>query len=467
MKAKIKKLLLIFAIISPLVLFSGCGKQNTGYMVNLEIWGLFDSSIVYDEIINQYKKVNPYIGDIKFRKFTPETYKKDLLEALASGQGPDIFLVQNNWLPSFGTKLEPSPEMILNANDIEKNFADVVGRDFVADGKAYAVPLSVDSLALYYNKDMFNAAAITSPPKNWDEFNEAVRKLTKFDSNGNIIQSGAAFGSAYNINRSTDILNLLMLQKGVEMIDGVNMKSKLNVGVVGSDGTVSRAGENALGYYTQFANPSSPSYAWNNKMHYSIDAFAEGSVAMMLNYSWQINSIKNKNGKLNFGVAPIPQLTENDPANYANYWGYAVAKNKNSTVTIEGQVVQVPNQIRVHEAWQFLKFLTTKNNNSVHLINAISGVSKDFPISFDPAVVYLKATEKPAARRDIIELQKDDSVIGSFARGNLVAKSWFQADPDAIEKILAEMIDTVNRGGISLYDALTLATNRINDVMKR
>lgn len=467
MKAKIKKLFLLFAIIAPLVLFSGCGSKDAGYKVNLEIWGLFDSSIVYDEIIVQYKKVNPYIGDIKFRKFTPETYKKDLLEALASGQGPDIFLIQNNWLPSFGTKLEPSPEIILSANDVEKSFVDVVSRDFIADGKVYAVPLSVDSLALYYNRDMFNAAAITSPPKNWDEFNEAVRKLTKFDSSGNIIQSGAAFGSAYNVNRSTDVLNLLMLQKGVEMIDGVNMKSKLNVGVAGSDGTVSRAGENALGYYTQFANPSSPSYTWNNKMHYSIDAFSAGNVAMMLNYSWQINSIKNKNGKLNFGIAPTPQLAENDPINYANYWGYGVAKNKNSTVTIEGQVIQVPNQIRVHEAWQFLKFLTTKNNNAVHLINAITGASKDFPINFDPAVVYLKATEKPAARRDIIELQKDDSVIGAFARGNLIAKSWFQSDPDSIEKILAEMIDTVNRGGISLYDALTLATNRINDVMKR
>lgn len=465
-KNKIKSLFLAAALL-PILFFSGCGTQNSGYMVNLEIWGLFDDSSVYEDIITEYKKINPYVGEIKYRKFTPETYKRELIDAMASGQGPDIFLIQNNWTPSFATKIEPAPEMILRDSDIRNNFVDVVSNDFVNQGHVYGVPLSVDSLSLYYNRDMFNAAGITSPPKTWEEFNEDVRKLTKLDARGEILQSGAAIGTAYNINRSTDILNLLMLQNGVQMTDANGTKATMNVGVLAEDGSVVRAGENSLGYYAQFANANSPFYTWNNKQHYSVDAFSEGSVAMMLNYSWQRETIKSKNGKLNFSIAPIPQANSVKPVNYANYWGYAVAKNKNSTVVIEGQTIQVPNEIRVHEAWQFLKFLTTKNNNVVKLTNAITGNSKDFPVNIDPAIVYLKKTEKPAARRDIIELQKNDSVIGPYAYGNLIAQSWYQLDSDGVEKILAEAIDSLNRGNASLYDALTVATNRISDLMRK
>ncbi|HAV11627.1 MAG TPA: hypothetical protein DCX32_03745 [Candidatus Moranbacteria bacterium] len=466
MKNKIK-ILLSVALLLPVFFFSGCTSKNTGYLVNLEIWGLFDDSKAYEEIITEYKKINPYVGEIKYRKFTPETYKRDLIDAMASGQGPDIFLIQNTWTPSFGTKIEPAPENILRDSDIRSGFVDVVFNDFVNQEKVYGVPLSVDSLALYYNRDMFNAAGITSPPKTWEEFNEAVRKLTKLDSQGEIVQAGAALGTALNINRSTDILNLLMLQNGVQMTNSQNTKATINVGVVGSDGNVVKSGENSLGYYAQFANVRSPFYTWNNKQHNSIDAFSEGGVAMMLNYSWQREAIMNKNGKLNFGIAPVPQFNETKPINYANYWGYAVAKNKNSTVIVEGQTIQVPNQARVHEAWQFLKFLTMKNNGVFKLTNIKSGTSKDFPVAIDPAIVYLKETEKPAARRDIIELQKNDSIISPYAYGNLIAKSWFQADPDGVEKVLAEAIESLNRGNTSLYDALSTATNRIDDLMRR
>jgi len=466
-KKKIKLISLFAVFLFSVMFFSGCGKQNTGYLVNLEIWGLFDDSSDYEEIITEYKKINPYVGEIRYRKFTPETYGRELLEAMASGNGPDIFLLQNNWAPSFASKIEPAPDAILRDYEIKNAFADVVYGDFVNQGKIFGVPLSVDSLALYYNRDMFNAAGITSPPKTWDEFNEAVKKLVKFDSNGEIIQAGAAMGTAYNINRSTDVLGLLMLQKGVQMTDDNGTKSTINVGVLDENGNVARAGEIALGYYAQFSNARSPFYTWNNKQHYSIDAFSENGVAMMLNYSWQKETLINKNAKLNFSIAPVPQDNFSKPINYANYWAYSVAKNKYSTVTVDGQVIEVPNQIRVHEAWQFLKFLTTKNNGVVKLFNARSGNSKDFPINFDPAIVYLKKTEKPAARRDIIELQKNDSVIGPYAYGNLIAKSWYQSDPDGVEKILAEAIDSLNRGNTSLYDALTAATNRISDLMRK
>ena len=87
----------IFLVILAVVIvpfFSGCGTATqSGYTVNLEVWGIFDDSTVYADIISQYKKINPYVGDIKYRKFSQDTYSQELLDALASGNGPDIFLI--------------------------------------------------------------------------------------------------------------------------------------------------------------------------------------------------------------------------------------------------------------------------------------------------------------------------------------------------------------------------------------
>ena len=96
------------------------------------------------------------------------------------------------------------------------------------------------------------------------------------------------------------------------------------------------------------------------------------------------------------------------------------------------------------------------------MYNAVTKNSKDFPISFDPAIDYLKKTNQPAARRDIIELQKIDSELGPFATGNLFAKHWYQADPDSVDKIFVDTIESINRGDVSLHEALVLARNRIS-----
>lgn len=473
MKKQIKIFVAISLFLGAFVL-SGCGTASNPYKVNLEVWGLYDDSDAFLEIINQYKKINSHIGEIKYRKFTAESYRSELMEALATGQGPDIFLIHNNWLPSFKNKLEPAPTSITNLQELNNNFPDVVAKDFVDSNKIYAYPLSVDSLALYYNKDLLNAVGISRPPQTWNEFNEASAKMAAINSEGNITRAGAAMGTAKNINRSADILTMLMMQNGVEMTDSGNLSATFDRGVIDANGNSVLAGANALNYYTSFArltvdeNKPNPLYTWNLRMPDSVEAFAEGRVGMMINYSWQVTNIKAANPKLNYGVAMLPQIASEKPASFANYWAFAVAKNKLSQTTSAGQqTAAVPNNVRIFEAWEFLRYLTVNNKGTVHLANAVTGNSADFSIgTFDPAVEYLKKTNKPAARLDMIEAQKADPFLAPFAMSNLIAKTWYQADPDQIEGILMESIDSVNRGAVSVNEALNLAATRVKGVMR-
>jgi len=227
-------------------------------------------------------------------------------------------------------------------------------------------------------------------------------------------------------------------------------------------------GENALSFYTQFARTGSPYYSWNPNLHYSVDAFSEGTVGMMFNYSWQIKTIREKAPKLNFAIAPIPQFSQNSPVNYANYWAFSVVKNKIATADpADTKKVPVSNDIRVLEAWKFITFLTSQPPEKGYAsAGSIGGLGSSVDSKMDPALMYIQKTEVPSARRDLIEKQKTDPMLGVFASGNLVAKSWYEIDPENIEPIFAEIIDQINKGQITPREAVNIAAKRIANMMQ-
>lgn len=448
------------------VSLSGCGKEPapTPYKIDLEIWGLFDDSGAYQESLSAFRDLNKdHINTVTYRKMSEETYQEDIVRAFAEGKGPDIFLIRNAWLPKFETLIAPAPAYQFSEKEYRDAFADVVAHDFIVDGKVYGAPLSVDSLALYYNKDLFNAAGIANPPSTWDEFLIDAKALSSVDAYGNIVQSGAAFGTAKNINRSPDILLALALQKGAR----VESDGSSDTFPIASDPM-----NQALDFYSQFSKIGSESYSWNSRQHYSIDAFYEGSLAMMVNYSWHIDTIRRKNAKLNFAVAALPQFAGSAPSNYANYWSFVVAKNKAAPVIREGQPAPFPagkyNDLRTHESWQFLHYFAFPHpEKSVTLRNPLSNTSVAVPIKDDPTKIYLDKTKKPAARRDLIEEQKRDPWFAPFASGNLLAKSWRIGEIERAEGVLAESVESVDRGENISRGALQSADAQVKAIIER
>jgi multiple sugar transport system substrate-binding protein len=489
MSKKISLTALSFLVIAALVL-SGCGCKNsaTNYEVRLEVWGLFDDSDVMAKAINAYQKRNPRVREINYKKLTVDSYENDLLEALATGNGPDVFLIHNTWLPKHNDKLAAVPldnlssqsSEILNVRQVKEQFVDVVSSDFVSGEKIYALPLSADSLGLYFNRDLLNQAGISQPPQTWAEFDEAVKKMTKVDSFGNITLSGAAIGISSDaspgggkVNRATDILTLIMMQAGTEITDKeTGVATFADFTIQNKSGNQILPGEAAVAYYTKFSNPYNAEYCWNSAQHNSIDAFIEGKAAITLNYSWLIPKIEAKAPKLNLGIAPIPQNKDKEDqgidVNFANYWGFAVSKNKvasqeNVQKAKDSRRSFATNEQRVAEAWKFVRFLAMAPAFSANLpVGPTSDLQK-----YDPAAEYVAGQKKPAARRDLIAAQKSDSWLGPFAEGNLIAKSWPQPDNLAVEKIFDEMIDDVVLRNAKLNEVLRQAQNEVNLLMRK
>ncbi|MBI2035330.1 MAG: extracellular solute-binding protein [Candidatus Liptonbacteria bacterium] len=407
--------------------------------VSLTVWGVFDDNKAMEKAIALYKSENRNLSIQYVNKAyaldDAESYEKELLDALASGKGPDIFMFHNTWLPKHIEKIAPLNEELQTALNFpfvnyRDAFPKVIEQDFVRGTTIYASPLYLDTLALFYNKDFFDKRGVALLPATWGEFESLVNKIKEVDAGtNNITKAGAAIGgSEKSINRATDLLSLMMLQRGVKFTDSSFGRATF-ASIGGESG--SRPGLEALKFYTQFANPNSPLYTWNERLHYSIDSFASGDTAAIFNYAHQIPVIKSKNPFLNFGVSSMPQLAgAPNPVNYANYWGLAVSNQSKN----------------IPWAWQFILSATTKEK--------IAGS-------------YAEKAGKPPALRTLIDKSRNDPELGVFVKQALTASSWPQIDNVLVETAFSDMIDAVVRGQLTPEVALNKAADEISAVMRK
>lgn len=421
-KSYLRKITILLTLVSVVFLSVGCNPPDPKQAkVTLKMWKPFVDSDKMNVLISMYKKENPNVT-IEYTKKNIENYEGDILNSLAADSGPDIFSINSTWLPLYLDKVEPAPSATFSLKDYKDSYVDVVYNDLVRDGKIYGTALWVDSLGLYYNKDLLGTAGIATPPKTWNELERDVRAIGRQDESGYFYQSGVAMGTYQNVNRAVDIVYLLMLQAGVIpwSQDG---RSPQFSSTVNKGGQTINPGVEGVEFYTSFANPSSPNYNWNSESDYSIDAFANGRAAFLYGYSYTRDQIDAKAANLNYDVAPVPQYNLNDPSvNYSSYFAEVVSKKS----------------AHKQEAWDFLKFISSKQ-------------------ALD---AYYAKDKEPSSRRDLIEKQTQDLDIGVFAHANLTAKSFYKFDEAKFDKIFGDMIERIIFNGDKVQSALSRAQSQ-------
>src|SRR3989338_5477688 len=190
---------------------------------------------------------------------------------------------------------------------LDQEYVQAVKNDVVRGGAVFGLPLSMDTLAIYYNKDLLDRAGVPEPPKNWDEFQEAVKKITKYDKrSGVIVQAGAALGTGNNIPNSDDLLYMLFKQSGVEFVDRGG-RAVFNIVPRDARGEETPAMK-VMSFYSDFADASRDTYSWNETMPNALDSFTNGSVAFFFGYSYHYPVIKARAPQLNFRAMTLLQL---------------------------------------------------------------------------------------------------------------------------------------------------------------
>jgi multiple sugar transport system substrate-binding protein len=416
---------------------------------------VFDDPGSLGEITKAYGAVHKNVS-FEQRTLRYDEYEDALLHAFAEGTGPDIFSIPNTWIGEYEPLISPLPKTLtipyteirgtikketvitlkeepaLTERELKANFVDAVAADVVrsykpnankeAERRIFGLPLAMDTLALYYNKDLFNAAGIAEPPTSWTEFQADVTKLTTIGPNDSIVQSGAAIGGSRNVERAFDILSVLMMQNGTKMTDA---NGGITFGAKQQDD--SNPGGDAVRFYAEFADTLKSVYAWNAEQPGSFEAFATGKTAMFLGYSYHAPLIRQRAPKLSFAVAPLPQISSGRVVNMANYWVETVSKSTKNA----------------NWAWDFVQFAAKA----------------------DHVKSYLTATGKPTALRALINEELADENLAVFAGQLLTAKSWYAGKNATVaESAFLDLIDQAVAGG-DVDKILLEAVNKVSQTL--
>jgi len=413
-------------LIVILLLFLGGGFywwQNKDGVVTVDqttitYWGLWEPESVMTGLIEEFEEENPKIK-IKYIQQNIVDYRQRLQSALASGSGPDIFRIHNTWLPMFINDLAPVPNDLASSLSLETNYYPVLRESLFSGGSYYGIPLMFDSLALFYNKDIFTQHQL-SPPQDWDQFRQVANQLTIRNDEGRILQAGAAIGGVSNVDHWSDILGLMMIQNGAPI-----------AGPYGTDA------QQALDFFTIFTRRDQ---VWDETLPDSTRAFAGGKLALYFAPSWRIINLNELNPDLNFGVVPVPQLPERGPVSWATFWAEGVS------VRSEKQAA----------AWQFLEFLSKEESlervfragSQVHYIGQL------YP------------------RIDMAGKLKQAPLLAPFLEQAPDSKSWYlssrTADSGINDNIIKYFEDAVNRSLMGADSELeTTVTQGVDSVLSR
>ncbi|MBU1151898.1 extracellular solute-binding protein [Patescibacteria group bacterium] len=431
------------------------GPQATRYDdIELTYYKVFDGTDVMDPYINQFIATHPGLK-INYRMFSDfKEYENTILDEMAEGEGPDIFSMQNTWFASNLGKITPMPEDQGTPDIFAQLFVDVAYEDLVrvdADGaqQIYGLPMTVDTLALYYNKAHFEDRYPTQgrPSETWDGIMDDVLKLRKMsdsESGSKFDVAGIAMGRADNIQRGVDILYLLMLQYGLDFYNE-NMSKAI---FAARQGSKNFPGLQALKLFASFADPKEDYFAWDQYVvmpdseEKEVSAFAEGKVSMIIGFSYLYDDIVNQMkvldgqgkrtiGKSDIRIAPIPQLedpktSQDKRVTYANYFVETVSRN-----------CEYPDL-----AWEFLTFLTSKE------------ILED----------YFDKTKKITSRRDMIEDQLAHPIYGVFASQIGYAESFPVTSYYYYKDLFAGVIGEADDGG-AYQSGLGEAQNLITELL--
>jgi multiple sugar transport system substrate-binding protein len=314
----------LFAILLSIGFLSCSGRERGTVTLSGWVSSPVEEKLL-TKIIRKFEEEHPEIKVVY--EPIPGNYMDKILLMLASRTAPDVFYLDAFYAPAMVTYnvLEPLDAYIRRDSVDVADFEPALLKAFQFGGKTYGLIKDYTSVGLFYNTEMFRKEGIERPPRNWEEFYEVSRKLTK-DTNGD----GKPDQWGFCINPSLEYLLPFIYQNGGSFFskDG----SRLTI--------LDSAFIEALKFFVKLykdgyaVQPSDVGSAWPG------DAFGQGRIGMMCSGNFAIPFLENNHPGTRYAIAELPRHKER--ATLAFIVGYVMSKD-------------CPNK---DEAWQLLNYLT-------------------------------------------------------------------------------------------------------------
>ncbi len=317
------------SVLGITLVLTACGQGGGGgssgpVTLRYALWDA-NQQPAMQEIANAFHKSHSNIT-IKVEVTPFAQYWTKLQAAATGGSAPDVFWMNG---PNF-IKYASNGQLISIDSQIKSNNVDLSNYPkslvdlYTYNGNHYALPKDLDTIGLWYNKKLFDAAGLKYPDSSWtwDTFTGAAQKLT--DASKGVWGVGAQFANQEGYYNT-------IYQAGGEVISKDRKKS-------GYDKPEAISG---IALWTDLINKyhASPTQQQMTETQ-PVQLFEAGKVAMITTGDWNaIEFAKNSYTAANADVAVLPQ-----------------GKQRATVIHGLGNVIYAKTQ-HATEAWQFAQFL--------------------------------------------------------------------------------------------------------------
>ena len=164
-------------------------------------------------------------------------------------------------------------------------------------GKYYGVPFNASTPEVYYNKQMFKDADLSKPPKTFEEFATAARKLTKKDADGKVVQYGAS------IRVYGWFIEQLIYNQGGYVVNGENGRAKRATAVEFNGA----AGQRAVKWIVEMTRDGINANVGRDGAAQR-QVFTSGKAAMFMESTATLGAVTREvGGKFEFGTIGLPR----------------------------------------------------------------------------------------------------------------------------------------------------------------
>ena len=325
----------VAAAVFSLIPSKGGDPTVAGATGNVVVWGTFPSTRVLGEVFSRFNETYKESFSVSYEFHDPKSFDNEVVEALASGRGPDILLLPDDLVLRHSDKIERISYQSVPEETFRSTFVQA-SEIYMRDDGLLALPFAIDPMVMYWNRDLFNNSSVAEPPRYWDELLLMTPRLTKRNpKTSEITQSAVAFGEYINVTHAKDVLAMLFLQVGnplVSLQNGIPL-SKI---VTGTGNQLAPAVDvvSAFRFFMDFSNPQKPNYTWSRARASSFNEFISGNLAMHFDYASAYKLIQQKNPHLNFAAAqvPLPRGTKAE-ITFTKVYGLAVPKSSKNKQT--------------------------------------------------------------------------------------------------------------------------------------
>jgi raffinose/stachyose/melibiose transport system substrate-binding protein len=292
-----KKMLLgLIFLLSIGFLFAAGNKEQKTTPRELNLYHFKVSQVEqWDQLVKEYAKVEPGVKLVVETVGGAADWTTTLKTKFASGNGPDIFVVDGPALANtFSEYLSDLSDQPWVSHAVES-----AKRPMTFEGKLMGMPFNLEGYGFIYNKKIFRDAGITKTPGTVQELRDAAEKIEAMG----ITPFGNGYSEWWVIGMHLMNIPFATLQ------DPASFSTALD------NGTASIA-DNAI--FNSFKETFDLTIKYGNKNPLTTDhnaqmtLFNTGQVAMVQQGNWKEVGIYEANPDAEVGLLPIP--VNNDPA---------------------------------------------------------------------------------------------------------------------------------------------------------